>query len=206
MRVPTPLIRPLCALAALAAVSVICLTDDSTSPPAPSTAPATSESRGRASEIVQPAKLRVDPDRPALRALSLPPDAGHSPLADPLHAPERTGGEDTRVVFNLFEHYRKRFGGFPTGEDNATFVNALTGNNPARLPLLDPVHDAINARGELCDRWGTAFFFHLLSHDALEIRSAGPDRKAYTADDFVVKSEKAKLQNFMHDALADVVH
>ena len=42
---------------------------------------------------------------------------------------------------------------------------------------------AINRNGELCDRWGTPFFFHAESAAHMEIRSAGPDKKMWTDDD-----------------------
>ena len=45
----------------------------------------------------------------------------------------------------------------------------------------------INARGELIDNWGTPFFFHQVSGTEMEIRSAGPDMKMWTADDLVTK-------------------
>lgn len=128
---------------------------------------------------------QVDPDRPALRRLDPPPAAPRSPLADKLNAPGTDGAQDVAVVFDLFAHYRERYGGFPTGEDNAAFVNALTGNNPQRLAFLDRSHPSINPRGELVDRWGKPFFFHLQSRESLEVRSAGPDGELYTADDLV---------------------
>ena len=52
--------------------------------------------------------------------------------------------------------------------------------------FIPPGNPAINARGELCDRWGTPFFFHQLSGSQMEIRSAGPDRKLWTPDDEVL--------------------
>jgi hypothetical protein len=96
--------------------------------------------------------------------------------------------QDVSVVMNLFAQYRKRFQGYPVGEDNATFVNALTGNNPGRLAFIGRDHPAIDAQGRLLDRWGEPFFFHLLGKDELEIRSAGPDRKLYTEDDLLTAS------------------
>jgi len=60
---------------------------------------------------------------------------------------------------------------------------ALAGNNPVRFAFIPPGHRAINARGELVDRWGTPFRFHQLSGTQMEIRSAGPDRKFGTTDD-----------------------
>ena len=111
-----------------------------------------------------------------------------SPLADTLNAPERTGADDLAALLTIFERYHERFGALPTGETNAQFVNALTGNNPRRVALIERSHPAINAKGELTDRWGTAVFFHLVSHDALEIRSAGPDKEMWTPDDLVTQS------------------
>ncbi len=130
---------------------------------------------------------QVDPERPALRPLdpASSDDTPRSPLADQLNAPDSDGRRDVAIVLNLFTHYRERYGGVPTGEDNAAFVNALTGNNPQRLAFLDRHHSSINARGELLDRWGTPFVFHLQSRDQIEVRSAGPDRKLYTGDDLV---------------------
>ena len=52
-------------------------------------------------------------------------------------------------------------------------------------PLLPPDHPAINPNGELCDRWGTPFFFHAESAKKMEIRSAGPDKKMWNDDDVV---------------------
>lgn len=108
-------------------------------------------------------------------------------LADPLDAPEGTIRTDLEIVTQLVEAYRTNFPaqGNPVGE-NIEITAALTGNNPARAALIARNHRAINARGELCDRWGTPFFFHQLSGSAMEIRSAGPDKRLWTADDAVM--------------------
>jgi hypothetical protein len=45
----------------------------------------------------------------------------------------------------------------------------------------------INKHGELVDPWGTAYFFHQLSGKETEIRSAGPDKILWTADDLVTE-------------------
>ena len=52
-----------------------------------------------------------------------------------------------------------------------------------RLAVIPPGHRAIDRNGELCDRWGTPFFFHAESATHMEIRSAGPDKKMWTDDD-----------------------
>jgi len=73
----------------------------------------------------------------------------------------------------------------PVGE-NAEITAALTGRNRLGFAFI-PAHDpAVNAKGELCDRWGTPFFFHQLSGERMEIRSAGPDGVLYTPDDQVL--------------------
>jgi hypothetical protein len=152
----------------------------------------------RRSSVVAP-NQQTRPDRPAVASLPPPRESERSHLADQLHAPNRTGMEDLSVVLNLFTHYRTRFQGYPVGEDNATFVNALTGNNPGRLAFISRDHPAIDAQGQLLDRWGEPFFFHLLGHDALEIRSAGPDRELYTPDDLLTASPAARNVDLARD-------
>lgn len=66
---------------------------------------------------------------------------------------------------------------------NEDWADALRGRNPARERFLPDQHAALNARGQLVDRWGTPLFFHALGNGQFEIRSAGPDRKLWTADD-----------------------
>jgi hypothetical protein len=66
---------------------------------------------------------------------------------------------------------------------NEDWAAALRGRNPARERFLPDQHAALNARGQLVDRWGTPLFFHALGNGRFEIRSAGPDRKLWTADD-----------------------
>jgi hypothetical protein len=63
----------------------------------------------------------------------------------------------------------------------------LTGRNSLGLQVIPRGHRAINHRGELVDRWGTPFFFHQLSGNVMEIRSAGPDMKMHTEDDAVLE-------------------
>lgn len=66
---------------------------------------------------------------------------------------------------------------------NEEIAAALRGKNKAALRALPDDHRAFNARGQLVDRWATPLHFHAQSRDRLEIRSAGPDRKMWTADD-----------------------
>ena len=66
---------------------------------------------------------------------------------------------------------------------NEDIVSALTGNNPHRMEFLSTNHPAIDAKGRLVDRWKSPLYFHPVSRDELEIRSAGPDQRMWTEDD-----------------------
>lgn len=78
--------------------------------------------------------------------------------------------------------FRTRLGGNPVG-NNAEITKALLGDNLKQVKIPVPSGAQLNGDGELCDRWGTPFFFHQLSGTQMEIRSAGPDRKMWSADD-----------------------
>lgn len=108
-------------------------------------------------------------------------------LADDLNAPGGDIHHDLLILQDIFIAWRTNYphDGNPVGE-NAEITAALTGGNSFQLALIPKNHPAINANGELCDRWGTPFVFHQLSGTRMEIRSAGPDRKLYTADDAVL--------------------
>lgn len=109
------------------------------------------------------------------------PASDRSPLADQLGVGDEA--EDVRTVAGLFEEYRRRFGAMPAFEDNADAVRALSGANPGRLAILPTDHPAIGPDGVMRDRWGTPYFFHAVSRDRVEVRSAGADRAFYSADD-----------------------
>ena len=66
---------------------------------------------------------------------------------------------------------------------NEDWAAAFRGANPARERFLPDQHAALSADGKLVDRWGTPLFVHALGGKRFEIRSAGPDRKMWTADD-----------------------
>lgn len=84
----------------------------------------------------------------------------------------------------VLRDYAVALGGNPVGT-NAEITAALRGDNLKQLKLDTPQGSSVNDSGELCDPWGTPWFFHQLSGTKMELRSAGPDRKLYTKDDFV---------------------
>lgn len=120
-----------------------------------------------------------EPAIPASRPLT-----GESPVAAELNSPAGDIRRDLRVLNEVFETWQTNFPrtGNPVGE-NVEITRALTGENELRFAFIRPGHPAINARGELCDRWGTPFRFHALDGRQMEILSAGPDRRFNTADD-----------------------
>jgi hypothetical protein len=115
------------------------------------------------------------------------PAEPRSELADALNSPTTDIRADLRLVASIVDTFRSNFpqDGNPVG-NNAEITAALTGRNRLRLALIPPDHPAIDQNGKLCDRWGTPFFFHAESATRMEIRSAGPDRKMWNADDVVL--------------------
>jgi hypothetical protein len=127
--------------------------------------------------------------RPAASASpSAPAQTERSTLADALNLPAGEIQGDLRIVAEIIETFRTNFlqTGNPVGT-NAEITSALIGRNRLRLSLIPADHPAINNAGELCDRWGTPFFFHAESATRMEIRSAGPDRKMWNDDDVILR-------------------
>ncbi len=86
-----------------------------------------------------------------------------------------------QAVDQILFFYRRAFGENPVGQ-NEDITAALLGANPQRLALLTPGSAAIKD-GQLIDPWGTPYWFHPVSGQEMEIRSAGPDRELFTPDD-----------------------
>ena len=82
----------------------------------------------------------------------------------------------------MFRNYRTLTGENPVGT-NAEIMEAVIGGNPKGAKLGPPEGQQLNPNGELIDRWGTPYFFHQLTKDHIEIRSAGPDRVMWNEDD-----------------------
>lgn len=114
------------------------------------------------------------------------------PPLDQLADPAGNVSNDLRVLRDLFFHYQlavKDPSGNPRGT-HEEIVRALRGRNRMGLAFLPERHPALNESGQLVDRWGTPYFFHALSGTRMEIRSAGPDRRMYTADDALLSPER----------------
>jgi hypothetical protein len=128
------------------------------------------------------AEARVQPDSGA----GTPGMQERSHLADELNSPQGDIHADLRLINEIFAAYRGAVRAEnPVGE-NMEITAALKGKNGLGFAFIPADSPAINAKGELCDRWGSPYFFHQLSGERMEVRSAGPDRKLWTADDQVL--------------------
>ena len=138
--------------------------------------PATNATVASAPRAIEPAPVSRLPVPPAPAPVeALPAELAGLPAATVL--------ENMRTVFRL---YSSTFGGNPVGT-NPEITRALQGDNPKQINFLKADGNRVNAAGELVDIWGTPYFFHQLSGTEMEIRSAGPDRVMYTADDVVTE-------------------
>lgn len=138
----------------------------------------------------------LDSERPrpkAPEAKSLPPSralastAAASLLegyADPATEPIDDLRKLHRVVVSYFS-VMKDSSKHPIG-GNADLAAALRGENPNKEIFLPANHPLFSADGLLLDRWNTPLIVHPEAWRELELRSAGPDKTPYTADDLIL--------------------
>ena len=108
-------------------------------------------------------------------------------IPSPIHtAQDSATSADFDQIAVMFRDFCTIAGENPVGT-NAEIMKAIMGGNPKSAVLGPPEGQHVNANGELVDRWGSPYFFHQLSKDVMEIRSAGADLKLWTRDDLVGK-------------------
>lgn len=110
------------------------------------------------------------------------------PPAPPKPIPPADRETTLQVLDNVqfaLRDYRTALGGNPVGT-NAEITSSLLGNNLKQVKIPLPEGTTVNGTGEMCDPWGTPYFFHQQSGTKMEIRSAGPDRQMHTADDVMM--------------------
>lgn len=132
--------------------------------------PAVEQPAGKVSKTLPAPGVRTVPVQ-AAAPLPMQPDLGV----------ENEAASDLQRITRLLRDYRTIAGDNPIGS-NAEIVQALSGDNPRQAKIL-PDELPRNRSGELVDHWGTPYFFHQLSRNSMEIRSAGPDKKMWTSDD-----------------------
>jgi len=172
-------------------------TGSTTTPPSPSAAspsPGVANAAPAAPVVVEPGPT---PTRAFFASPSTPPPPEeHSALAADLHSPRIDPRRDLAIVASLFSAYADHFRELPIG-NNAEITAALAGDNPRGLAVIPADHPAIDARGELTDRWGTPYFFHQIGAGVMQIRSAGPDRRMHTQDDLVLPPPEPPAEDFV---------
>ena len=82
-------------------------------------------------------------------------------------------------------YYHQMFKVYPSGT-NAEIAKLLFGENPAKTPILAWRPRNLSKGGELLDPWGTPYQIQAAA-EKIEIRSAGPNRVFWDADDQVAK-------------------
>lgn len=118
----------------------------------------------------------------AVTASPKPLDVADAPLPEPNVPAAGNVAENLDAVSLTIRDFHAALGENPIGS-NAEITKALLGNNLKQVKFEIPPGSQINGEGELCDRWGTPYFFHQVSGEKMEVRSAGPDRTMWTADD-----------------------
>jgi hypothetical protein len=147
-------------------------------------APASPVAPGRAPTLERGAADTTPRASVAVASSPEPPPITVMPVAAELSA-ALTRQSDPHVALQTVEQvisfYRRGLGENPVGQ-NEDIVTALLGENPKRAAYLPADCPAIKG-GKLLDPWGTPYWFHPVSRDRMEIRSAGPDRDLFTSDD-----------------------
>lgn len=106
--------------------------------------------------------------------------------AERLAATDATVEDDLQVVGELLRVYSRHMGSVPEGGLNEEIVACLRGKNPKKITFLGSDNAKLNPAGELVDRFGTPYYFHPVSADLIEVRSAGPDQKLWSNDDVLL--------------------
>jgi hypothetical protein len=113
-----------------------------------------------------------------------PPFLGQTILRDYAN-PNRSPENDLTLMSRLMENsllLLKSAADRPLSA-NEDWAALFRGRNTAHERFLPDSHVALNANGQLIDRWGTPLFFHAVGGGRFEIRSAGPDKTLWTGDD-----------------------
>lgn len=130
---------------------------------------------------------------PPLAASTSPPPQASSPTAagsllegyaDPATDPVEDLRKIHRVVVSYFSVV-KDSSKHPIG-GNADLAAALRGENPNKEIFLPANHPIFSADGLVLDRWNTPLIVHPEAWRELELRSAGPDKTPYNADDLIL--------------------
>ena len=128
---------------------------------------------------------RTPLSRPQSRSPSIDPSTpgvDRPGILEDLHATGATPQSDVAIVSHALQAYWSVYQAFPEG-DNTEILAALSGENARGITWVGAGEAPTNSVGQLVDRWGSPYYFHRLSGDWMEVRSAGPDLLMWTEDD-----------------------
>ncbi|MEZ0388456.1 MAG: hypothetical protein ACAI34_15385 [Verrucomicrobium sp.] len=148
----------------------------------PGSTPSPAPTDGNAQSTKPPVQSVAQPDVPQA-PITVHQSAGE--LGEQVLRAGQSTEDRLQAVGQVLYVYRQGFGGNPTGQ-NEDVVAALTGENAKRTALLPKDFPAIK-EGKLVDEWGTPYWFHSVSNNQTEIRSAGPDKELFTNDDVFIQ-------------------
>jgi hypothetical protein len=131
-----------------------------------------------------------NPRPPPAAAVSTAMDPQLRELGMSLNSPEHEPQQDLEILNELLGLHQRALGAHPSG-DNSDIAAALVGAGAEGVFL--PRTAAALREGQLIDRWGTPYWFHPVSANLTEIRSAGPDRQLFTGDDLLINPSPAGL-------------
>ncbi|MCW1884351.1 hypothetical protein OKA04_06380 [Luteolibacter flavescens] len=148
--------------------------------------------------FVRKEPLASQPETAQTTTQPKPPEASQEPTAaekilegyaDPATPPI----DDLRKIHRVTSGYFsvvKDASRFPIG-GNADLAAALRGENPNREVFVRDGNPIFSGDGLIIDRWGSPVIVHPEGWKQIELRSAGPDKTAYTADDLVLAASGA---------------
>ncbi|WP_395735997.1 hypothetical protein [Prosthecobacter sp.] len=131
----------------------------------------------------------------AAQVMSLKPVVERPPVGEEIvqgyASAKTTVQQDLTLVSRVLENFALLVKGddpLPLGA-NEEIAAALRGRNRMQMRFVAETSPIFNAKGQIVDRWGVPLYFHAISRDRLEIRSAGPDQVMWTADDVQRESD-----------------
>lgn len=135
--------------------------------------------------------VAVESTRSEIKPPPLPAVVPGDRLLEDYGNPELPPIEDLRKVQRVVSGYfsvikdasRNAIGG------NEDLAAALLGENPNREIFVRPGSRVLSQNGLLIDRWGTPLIVHPQAWRQLELRSAGPDKIPYNADDLILQPD-----------------
>lgn len=111
-------------------------------------------------------------------------------MGDEMLADYASESSDGKADIELFYHYLQNVFLLIKSRDshqyaiNEDLADFLRGKNDYKTPYVSANSHIFNDDQMIVDRWGTPIHIHTISRDRFELRSAGPDKKLFSDDDF----------------------